>query len=51
MKYIEVNAWGNERKHLIPLNQISDFDFSDDFTTITLVSSKVINVKESEINY
>ena len=48
MKYIEVNSWENERKHLIPLNQIVDFDFKDDYTTITLTSSKSINVIELE---
>jgi hypothetical protein len=48
MRYIEVNAWGNKRKHLIPLNKIVDIEFGDDFTTITLTSSKTINVIESK---
>lgn len=48
MRYIEVNAWGNNRKHLIPLNKIVDFEFSDDFTTIALTSGKTINVVESK---
>ena len=48
MKYIEVNSWGNERKHLIPLDKIVDFDFTEKFTTITLTSSKSINIIESE---
>lgn len=48
MKYIEVTSWGNKRKHLIPLNKIVDFDFTDDYTTITLTSSKTINAIENE---
>jgi len=48
MKYIEITNWGNERKHLIPLNNIVDFDFSDSFTTITLTSGKSINALETE---
>lgn len=48
MRYIEVNAWGNNRKHLIPLNKIVDFEFSDDFTTIALTSGKTINIVESK---
>lgn len=48
MKYIEVNSWGNGRKHLIPLDKIVDFDFTEEFTTITLTSGKSINAKESE---
>ena len=48
MKYIEVNAWGNKRKHLIPLNKIVDFDFTDDYTSITLTSGKSVNVVENE---
>jgi len=48
MKYIEVTGWGNKRKHLIPLNKIIDFNFEDDYTTITLTSGKSINATESE---
>ena len=48
MKYIEVNAWGNERKHLIPLNKIVDFNFDSEFTTISLVNGKSVNVTENE---
>ena len=48
MKYIEVNGWGNRKKHLIPLDKIVDFNFEDDYTTISFVSGKIVNVIESE---
>ena len=48
MRYIEVNAWGNNRKHLIPLNKIVDIEFDDDFTTIALTSGKTINIIENK---
>ena len=48
MKYIEVIGWGNRRKHLIPLNQIVDFNFEETYTTISLVNGKTINVVEDE---
>ena len=48
MKYIEVIGWGNRRKHLIPLNQIVDFNFEETYTTISLVNGKTINVVENE---
>jgi hypothetical protein len=49
MKYIEVTAWGNKRKHLIPLNKIVDFDFEEDYTTISFVNGKIVNVIEDEL--
>jgi len=48
MKYIEVTGWGNNRKHLIPLNKIVDFYFEKDYTTISLVSGKTVNAIENE---
>ena len=48
MKYIEVTGWGNRRKHLIPLNKIVDFNFEEQYTTISLVNGRVINVIETE---
>lgn len=48
MRYIEVTAWGNNRKHLIPLNKIVDFEFDEDFTTIALTSGKTINIIENK---
>jgi hypothetical protein len=49
MKYIEVTGWGNTRKHLIPLNKIVDFNFEEQYTTISLVNGRVINVIENEL--
>jgi len=48
MKYIEVNGWGNDKKHLIPLNKIVDFSFEETYTTISFVNGKMINVVEIE---
>jgi len=48
MRYIEVTAWGNKRKHFIPLNKIVDFEFDEDFTTIALTSGKTINIIENK---
>lgn len=48
MKYVEVIGWGNNRKHLIPLNKVVDFDFNDEYTTISLTSGKTINIVENE---
>jgi len=49
MKYIEVTGWGNRRKHLIPLNKIVDFNFEEQYTTISLVNGKVVNIIEDEL--
>ena len=48
MKYIEVTGWGNHRKHLIPLNKVVDFNFEKDYTTISLVNGKTVNIIENE---
>ena len=49
MKYIEVNSREKSGlKHIIPLDKIVDFSFTEKFTTITLISGKDIKVKESE---
>lgn len=48
MKYIEVNGWGNKRKHFIPLNKIVDFNFEETYTTISLVNGKTVNIVENE---
>lgn len=48
MKFIEVNTLGGEHKHLISLNKIIDFDFSNVHTTITFTNGKEIKVIESE---
>jgi len=49
MKYIEVTGWGNRHKHLIPLNKIVDFNFEEQYTTISLVNGKVVNIIEDEL--
>ena len=48
MKYIEVTAWGNGKKHLLPLNKIVDFSFEDKYTTLSLSSSSYLNVIETK---
>lgn len=48
MKYIEVNAWGNKKKHLIPIKAIVDIEFGDEYTTIKLSNSNSVNIIEDE---
>lgn len=48
MKYIEVTAWGNNKKHLLPLNKIIDFTFEDKYTTLGLVSGSHLNILETK---
>jgi hypothetical protein len=48
MKYIEVTGWGNKSNHLIPLNQIVDFNFKETYTTISLSNGKTVNIIETE---
>ena len=49
MKYIEVTAWGNNKKHLVPLNKIVDFSFQDNYTTLSLSGGSILNVIETKI--
>lgn len=46
MKYIELNAWGNKKKHLVPVKSIADIEFGDEYTTIKLSNGNSINVVE-----
>lgn len=46
MKYIELNAWGNKKKHLVPIKSIADIEFGDEYTTIKLSNGNSINVVE-----
>lgn len=46
MKYIELNAWGNKKKHLVPIKSIADIEFGDEYTTIRLSNGNSINVVE-----
>ena len=48
MKYIELTAWGNGKKHLIPLNKIIDFNFDEKYTTLSLISGSYLNVIENQ---
>lgn len=48
MKFIEVTEWGNNFKHIIPLQKIVDFEFRSGFTCISLSSGKTVNVLELE---
>lgn len=48
MKYIEVIGWGNEKKHLIPLNQICDITFEEPYTVISLTNGRTINSTQTE---
>ena len=48
MKYIEVTGWGNNRKHLIPINKIVDFNFEDNYTALSLISGTYLNIVETK---
>jgi hypothetical protein len=48
MKYIEVTGWGDEKKHLIPLDKIEGIYFAKNHTTISLLSGSRINIVEGE---
>jgi len=48
MKYIEVTGWGNNKKHLLPLNKIIDFTFEDKYTTLSLSSGSHLNIIENK---
>jgi hypothetical protein len=48
MKFIEVTEWGNNFKHIIPLEKIVDFELRSGFTCISLSSGKTVNVQELE---
>jgi len=48
MKYIEVNGWGNQKKHLVPIKAIVDIAFEDKYTTIKLSNGNTINIIEDE---
>ena len=48
MKYIEVNGWGNQKKHLVPIKAIVDIAFENQYTTIKLSNGNTINITEDE---
>jgi hypothetical protein len=48
MKFLELTAFGNKRKHFIALKSIADIDFQDKYTTIVLSNGHKLNVTETE---
>lgn len=48
MKFLELTAFGNKRKHFITLKSIVDVDFQDKYTTITMINGQLLNVTETE---
>ena len=48
MKYLELTGYGNQRKHLIPLNKIVDIDFDNQYTSVGLSNGSRVNVVENE---
>jgi len=50
MKYVELTGWGNNKKHLIPLKQISYITFEPNLTCIGLGNGTSVNVIEDEFH-
>ena len=48
MKYLELTGYGNQRKHIIPLNKIVEFDFEEQYTSVGLSNGFRVNVVENE---
>jgi len=48
MKFLELTAFGNKRKHFIALKSIVDIEFQDKYTTITMINGQLLNVTETE---
>lgn len=48
MKFLELTAFGNKRKHFIALKSIVDVDFQDKYTTIMMINGQLLNVTETE---
>ena len=46
MKYIKLTGYGNNKTHLVPLNQITCFTDEGSYTIVRLVSDNSINVTE-----
>jgi len=47
-KFLRLKGFGNKETHLIPLKNIVDIHFTDDFTSITLIGGYKVNVNENE---
>jgi hypothetical protein len=50
MKFLELTAFGNKRKHFVALKSIADIDFQDKHTTIILSNGHQLNVTETEFD-
>lgn len=48
MKFLELNGYGNNFKHLISLKSISDITFDIKYTHIVLTNGTSVNVIENE---
>ena len=48
MKFLELTAFGNNRKHYVALKSICDIDFQDKHTTIMFGNGHLLNVIESQ---
>jgi hypothetical protein len=48
MKFLELNGYGNNFKHLISIKSISDIAFEPNYTHIVLSNSTSVNVVETE---
>lgn len=48
MKYIELNGYGNKKKHLVPIKAIADIEFDEHYTSVKLSNGNSINVVEDE---
>ena len=48
MKFLELTAFGNKRKHFVALKSIVDIDFQDKYTTIMLGNGHLLNITEPE---
>jgi hypothetical protein len=48
MKFLELTGYGNRVKHIISLNSISDITFEKNYTNISFINGKILNVVENE---
>jgi hypothetical protein len=48
MKFLELTAFGNKRKHFVALKSIVDIEFQDKYTTITMINGQLLNVTETD---
>jgi hypothetical protein len=48
MKFLELNGYGNNFKHLISIKSISDIAFEPNYTHIVLSNSTSVNVVETK---